>query len=175
MKFSFVLFSLLSCLLLFSCKDKREEQLIGLWQEVDIINPELDAAIHKQHVFADTVGTATDSVQNQMLYGTNDIEAMRTELMANLDSFRKAQYYAIKATRFDFRRDSLMYIHSNDGVDSSKWYLDDDGALILDEARLKGAGNRIRMEILHLSDTLLKLQFTEQFLTSTAVFRPVKK
>jgi hypothetical protein len=100
---------------------------------------------------------------------------MRTELMANLDSFRKAQYYAIKATRFDFRRDSLMYIHSNDGVDSSKWYLDDDGALILDEARLKGAGNRIRMEILHLSDTLLKLQFTEQFLTSTAVFRPVKK
>ena len=158
-----------------SCKESREDQLVGEWQEVAVVNPQLEEAIIEQQVFSDTVGRTTTPEQNLALYGTADIEAMRAGLKVNLDSFRKSQFEAVQATRFDFKKGGLLYIHSMDGVDSSNWYLDDDGALIMDEAKLKGAGNKIRMEISELSDTLLKLQFTEQYLTSTAVFKPVKK
>ena len=175
MKFLFALLPFAFCLLCVSCKKNPEQKLIGKWQEVAIINPQLDEAVHNQQVFADTVGSLTDSTQNVALYGTNNIDTMKARLKENLDSFRKAQFYAVKETWFDFRKGGLMYLHSDDGLDSSSWYLDEDGALILDEAKLKGAGSKIRMEILSVTDTLLKLQFTEQYLTSTAIFKPVKK
>ena len=176
MNYSLILPAALLCILGFSsCKESADRKLVGEWQEVAVLNPQLDEAVHKQQVFADTVGSSTTAEQNKALYGTDNIDTMRAELNTNLDSFRKAQFFAIKATRFDFREGGLLYIHSMDGVDSSNWYLDDDGALILDEAKLKGTGNKIRMEVAELSDTLLKLQFTEQYLTSTAVFKPVKK
>jgi hypothetical protein len=149
--------------------------LIGAWQEVKIINPDLDAAIQAQKTFADTVGHSTTPEQNLSLYGFENVDSFRKELNTNLDSFRKAQFMAVKGTKFDFLENGIIYIHSNEGVDSSNWYIDQDGALILDEAKLKGKGNRIRMEIVELSDTLLKLQYTEKFLNSTAVFKPIKK
>lgn len=168
------LLPVLSCIFLASCKEKTEDKLIGKWQEVAVINPQLEATMHDQKVFADTVGSTTDSLQNISLYGTTNIDTFRAMLLANLDSFRKAQFLAVQATSFDFRKDGLIYINSDDGPDSSSWYLDEDGALILDEAKLKGTGGKIRMEILHVSDTMLKLQFNEKYLTSTAVFKPVK-
>lgn len=168
------LLPVLSCIFLTSCKEKTEDKLIGKWQEVAVINPQLEATMQDQKVFADTVGSTTDSLQNMSLYGTTNIDTFRNTILANLDSFRKAQFFAIKATSFDFRRGGLIYINSDDGPDSSNWYLDEDGALILDEAKLKGTGGKIRMEILHISDTMLKLQFNEKYLTSTAVFKPVK-
>jgi hypothetical protein len=176
MKYSlFAPIILLGLFSIVSCKGSDERTLVGEWQEVAVINPQLDEAVNKQQLFADTVGSKTTAAQNKALYGTDNIEEMRKSLKTNLDSFRKAQHSAINATRFVFRADGLLYTHSLDGVDSSNWYLDDDGALILDEGKLKGTGNRIRMEIAELSDTLLKLQYNEQFLTSTAVFKPVKK
>ena len=175
MKYSLIVPAILVCLTLPSCKESGGRKLIGEWQEVAVINPQLEEAIQEQQVFSDTVGSNTTAEQNKALYGTDNIDNMRASLKINLDSFRQAQYEAVKATRFDFREGGLLYIHSMDGVDSSDWYLDEDGALILDEAKLKGSGNKIRMEIAELSDTLLKLKFTEQYLTSTAVFKPVKK
>ena len=166
-----------AALLLFavSCKEERSEQLIGLWQEVAVINPEIDNAIRSQEAFADTVGKSTDAKQNLSLYGTDDIEAMRVALRSNLDSFRQSQARSMSATRMEFRKDSMMYIHTMDGKDSSKWYLDEDGALIMDVAALKGGDNKIRMEVLHVSDTSLKLKYTENLISTTSVFKPAKR
>jgi len=175
MKIIHRLLPMLILLAVVSCKEQKGSKLIGLWQETAVINPQLDGAVEEQKLFADTVGNSTDSLQNISLYGTDNIENMRAALRANLDSFRMAQIESMNATRMEFREDSMMYIHTIDGVDSSKWYIDEDGGLILDEAAMKGAGNKIRMDILHLSDTMLKLQFTEKFLSSTSVFKPVKK
>ena len=175
MKFLISLSPVLICLLFLSCKDKKEQKLSGKWQEVAVINPQLDKAIHDQQIFADTVGSATTAEQNKALYGTDNIDTMRAALNKNLDSFRRAQLMAIKATRFDFRDNGILYINSNEGIDSSNWYLEEDGALILDRAKLKGSGTKKRMEVLELSDTLLKLGFTENYINSTAIFKPIKK
>jgi hypothetical protein len=167
--------SALLLLLSASCKESKEDQIIGLWQEVAVINPEIDHAIRAQEAFADTVGKSTDVKQNLSLYGTDDIEAMRAALRANLDSFRQSQARSMSATQMEFRKDSMMYIHTMDGKDSSKWYLDEDGALIMDVAALKGGDNKIRMEVVHLSDTSLKLKYTENLISTTSEFKPVKK
>jgi hypothetical protein len=174
MKFSIFLAPLFACLLLISCKEKKEHKLTGKWQEVAVINPELDEAMHDQQIFADTVGGSTTAEQNKALYGTDNVDTMRAALKKNLDSFRLEQYKVIDATRFDFRDNGILYINSIQGIDSANWYLDDEGALILDEAKLKGNGNKIRMEVVELSDTLLKLGVMNKFANTTAVFKPSK-
>ena len=60
-------------------------------------------------------------------------------------------------------------------VDSTKWYFDDEGALILDEMKMKGAGSKLKMDVIQLEDNILKLRFTEDGLTSTVTFEPQKK
>ena len=175
MKHTIALILIPLSLMALSCSKTREEELIGLWQETAVINPQLDQTIRDQAAFSDSVGRSTDADANLALYGTSDIDSFRIELKNNLDAYRKAQSEAVNATKFDFRKGGIMYIHSGDGLDSSNWYLDEDGALVLDEAKLKGTGSKISMQILDLSDTSLKLQYTEKFLSSTAVFKPVKK
>jgi hypothetical protein len=131
--------------------------------------------IYKQSLFIDTVGSYTDSAENVRAYGTNNIDTMKASLRANLDSFRREQQKTVEATWFDFRKGGLMYMHTPDGLDSSKWYFEEDGALILDEEKLKGNGNKIRLEVLALNDTMLKINYKEQYLNSTAIFRPASK
>lgn len=160
---------------LFSCKKDRKSMLVRKWQEVAVINPDIDAMFSQQKIFADTVGHSTTAEENLALYGVSNIDSFRKALNANLDSFRHGQYRAVVSTVFDFHKNGVIYIHSDDGVDSSSWYLDDDGALILDEAKLKGVGTTLRMDIVELSDTSLKLQYMEKFLNSTAVFKPAEK
>lgn len=174
MKYSTLAILTLCSLYFISCKPDNAQKLVGAWQEIRVINPQLDSALFQQTVFADTVGTSTDSLQNYLLYGATNIDSFKVHAKANLDSFRKNQFYAIQATIFDFQKDGKMYLHSLDGVDTAKWFIDDDGALILDQEH-KAEGSKIRMEIKELSDTLLQLNYKEQYLESTAVFKPVKK
>ncbi|MEO6832852.1 MAG: hypothetical protein ABI378_10190 [Chitinophagaceae bacterium] len=174
MKLSAVALPALLCLCCISCKPNNADKIVGAWQEVRVLNPQLDDALFKQNTFADTVGTSTDSLQNIEFYGATNIDSFKLRAKANLDSFRKYQFYSIRATIFDFQKGGKMYLHSLDGVDTAKWFIDDDGALILDQEH-KGEGSKIRMEIAEISDTLLQLKYKEQYSESTAVFKPVKK
>ncbi len=160
-----------------SCKHSVKDQLIGRWQETRVENPQMEEEIYKQQIFVDTIGRSTDSAQNSRLYGITNIDTFKTKMRANLDSFRKAQYKMVRATWFDFRPDGVILTHSDDGLDSAAWYLDDEDkkVLVLDVPKLKGKGPKLRFDIAELSDTLLKLKYSENFLTSTAVFRPEKK
>jgi hypothetical protein len=171
------IFIFICCALLAgSCKkDAPADKIIGEWQEERVINPQLDEMIAKQSLFIDTVGSYTDSAANVALYGTNNIDTMKAELSANLDSFRKEQQHVVDETWFDFRKSGLVYMHSTDGLDSSNWYFDEDGALILDEQKLKGAGGKIKFDVLALNDTILKINYTEKYLNSTAIFRRATK
>ena len=176
MKFNPTVLSLCCVVLMVSCKkDSPSDKIMGEWQEVQVINPQLDEMIHKQSLFIDTVGSYTDSAENVRAYGTNNIDTMKANLRANLDSFRKEQKAVMEATWFDFRKDGLMYMHSTDGLDSSKWYFDEDGALILDEEKLKGGGNKIKLDVVTLNDTMLKINYVEKYLNSTAIFRRATK
>ena len=165
--------ALLLCLLLAACSPSRKKQIIGLWQEVKVINPQLDSAIFVQRIFMDTVGREMDSMAIQSHYHTDNIDTFKANMNAQLTEYLRAQTHAINATWFEFHRDGLVYLHSDTGLDSAKYYFDDDGALMLDEAALKGGGSKLRMEVLMLNDTGLQLKYTEQYLNSTAVLKRV--
>ncbi len=158
-----------------ACKPDPKSQIIGLWQEVDIKNPQIDEAMEQQHQFLDTVGRGMDSASAAQLYGVANIDTFKKSIRTNLDSFKRAERKAVTETWFDFHKDGLVYLHSQEGIDSAKWYFDDDGALMLDEQALKGGGAKIRMEVLALNDTALRLNHKEQYLNSTAEFRRVKR
>jgi hypothetical protein len=158
-----------------SCKPEKKDMIIGLWQEIGVANPQMDNAVEEQRLFLDTLGKHTDSVANVALYGTNNIDSFKKGMRTNLDSFKKAQGKAISETWFDFHKNGIVYLHSQEGLDSANWYIEEENALMLDEEKLKGVGSKIRMEIAALDDTALQLHYTEQYLNSTAFFKRVKR
>lgn len=135
----------------------------------------IDESIEQQRQFLDTVGLHTDSATNARLYGYASIDTFKKSICTNIDSFKRAQGKAIRETWFDFHKDGTVYIHSMEGLDSAKWYFEEDGALMLDEQALKDGGAKIRMEVQTLNDTALRLHHSEQYLNSTAEFRRVKR
>ena len=158
-----------------ACKADKKDLIIGMWQEVKIANPQMDNAIEEQRVFLDTVGRHTDSAANLALYGVANIDSFKKGIKTNIDSFKLAQDKAIKETWFDFRTSGIVYLHSEEGLDSAKWYFEEDGALMLDEEKLKGVGSKIRMDVEALNDTAMQLHYSEQYLSSTAYFKRVKR
>jgi hypothetical protein len=174
MKLRFFLLPALALLLAASCKPSQKQRIIGLWQEVDVKNPEMDSAFYRQHMFLDTVGSRTDSLANIRLYGTTNIDTFKAKERENLDAFKRAQEKAVSETWFEFHPNGIVYLHSLDGLDSANWYFEDK-ALMLDEQKLKGGGAKIRMDVLQLDDTALKLHFQEKYLNTIADFRRVKR
>jgi hypothetical protein len=160
-----------------ACKEATtHDKLIGKWQETEVINPQLDQAMKDQKEFADTIGNSTTPEQNLRNYGVANVDSLKRGLLASIDSFRLQRDEARRTTSYEFLQDGKMYIRTMGELDSASWSLDDDGALILDESKMKGDGGaKLRFEILALNDTVLKLQYNEKFLSSTTVFRPVKK
>lgn len=160
----------------FSCKRKKEDIIINKWQAVALQNPAMDTIIMQQQSFIDTVGKSTDAAGNVEMYGTNNMDSFRKELQTQLDSFKIMQDAAIQSTEFNFMKGGKAIVNLGGGnIDSCKWYFDDDGALILDEMKLKGAGDKIKMEVIQISDTMLKLGLNEQGSKSTVTFKPAKK
>ncbi len=161
-------------LLLAACTPSPKHRIIGLWQETAVRNPEMDSAYDQQLMFLDTVGSRTDSMANIELYGTTNIDTFKKQMREKMAEFKSAQGKAIAETWFDFHPDGIVYLHSLDGLDSANWYFEDK-ALMLDEQKLKGGGALIRMEVLQLDDTALKLHFREKYLNTIAEFRRVKR
>lgn len=161
-------------LLTASCKRSSEDMLTRKWQEVSIDNPTMQGAIDEQQHFIDTMGAHTSPDENEHLYGIRDLDSLKTELINQVNAYHVEQQRIIDNTWFLFRKDGIVLLNSDEGVDSASWYLDEDKNLILDEMKLKGTGSTISMQILELTDTSLKLSFTQDNATSTVRFKPVK-
>lgn len=161
-------------LLAASCKPGREDVLARKWQEVSIRNEQI-AKMEEQQAFLDTLGTHTTPAENIRLYGSSNIDSYKAVNQAFIDQYRSAQQEIVRNTWFDFRKDGVVYLHSGNGPDSAAWYFEEDGALVLDKLKLKGTGNNIRMEVLTLNDTSLKVRFELNHLTNEASFVPYEK
>lgn len=166
---------LLSVVFLASCKQKREDIIARKWQETAIQNAQMDEVMKSQQAFIDTVGSHTDAASNLQQYGVTNIDSFKQMMQLNMDSFKAMQRRVVEKTQFDFQHNGVVYIHSEDGVDSASWYFEEDGALMLDEQKLKGTGSQLRVEVVTLTDTLLNLRFRENNSTSNALFKPAKK
>ena len=158
-----------------ACKETKEDKIIKKWQAVALESPMMDQMINEQASFLDTFGTHTTPQQNDSMYGTRNVDSMRESLRLQLNDFKGMQDHAVKNTWFHFMKDGKALMNFSGQPDSTHWYFDDEGGLILDEMKMKGTGNKIRMDVVKLEDTVLKLRFTEDGMTSTVTFHPTEK
>lgn len=149
--------------------------LIGNWQAVKLENPSMDSFFSKSQLYIDTVGKGNDAATNFAIYGVTNMDSMRKVLQEQYDSAKMMQAYAVSNTFFNFRKDSIVVLSFNGNVDSSKWYLDESGGLVLDELNNTAAAEKIKMVIVALGDTVLKLRFEENGAKSTVTFHPTGK
>jgi hypothetical protein len=164
------------CILLFSaCKQSREDTISKKWQAAKVENPDLEKQIAASKVFFDTVGRNTNADANEQLYGVRNMDSMRQVLNEQLDSFVAMQEHTVQNTWMDFKKDSVLIADFGNGADTVTWYFNEDGDLMIDEMAAKGTGDVIKMQVLQLEDTLLKVKFTENGFSSTASFHPADK
>lgn len=161
--------------LLFSCKQAKEKLIQKKWQAILLESPQMDAVLKENEQFIDTLGTHTDDATNIVIYGTTNVDSLRESLRAQFNDYKAMQAHSIKNTWFHFRKDGMVTMNFSGQPDSTLWYFDDEGVLILDEMKLKGTGNRLKMNVKSLTDDTMKLAFNEDNISSTVTFIPVNE
>ncbi|MBA3827408.1 MAG: hypothetical protein H0X33_00575 [Taibaiella sp.] len=161
--------------LMASCQRDKREMLVQNWHAVALDNPQMNVLVAQQQQFIDTVGKGTDVATNLATYGTTNMDSFKKDLQIQLDSFKMLQQQTLTDTWFNFKKNGTAILTFN-GVDNkSKWYFDDEGNLILDEIKEKSTSDHLKMNMIELNDTLLKLKFTQQGQESIVTFVPGKK
>jgi hypothetical protein len=170
----YIIAGLLLSVALFSCKKSKEDKIARKWQAYELNSPQMDNMLAEQQAFIDTFGKNSDAATNIAIYNTANVDSLRHAMQAEVDDLKALQQHAVTNTWFDIRKNGIAVMNFSGQVDSVNWYFDEEGALILDQMKLKGTGTKIVMEIVSLEDTMMKLRFTENGLTSSVTFRPEK-
>lgn len=158
-------------LLLTSCKPSKENMLLGKWKAIRMESAELDQQIADTRNYIDTVGKNSTPEENVQLYGVSNMDSMRSVMNDQLEMTLEEQKNTIDHTWIEFMKDGIVATDFGVGAaDTINWYLDDDGALMLDEMKMKGAGSKTKMDIIKLEKDSLQLRFSENGFTSTATF-----
>ncbi len=168
-----LLSGLLMVVLLSACTTQdKKTMLTGKWQAISLENTQLDSLMAEQTRFLDTFGNKTTDEQNMAMYGFTNIDSARQVLKNEMTEYMAMQDHAVKNTWFDFRKDGMVIMNFSGQMDSTKWQINDEGKLVLEEPARQDELGKISMDILSLTDTMLKLQMTEQGMSSTVVFKP---
>jgi len=160
--------------LLLACQPSKKDMLVRNWHATSLYNPQLDEMLQKQQKFIDTVGHSTTKAADDSLYGFHNIDSIKIVLQKQLDSFKLMQQQALENTYFNFKKNGEAILSFGGNADTTKWYFDDEGALVFDELNEKGAGTTFKMIVQHLSDTALKLKFVQKEESSIVTFHPAK-
>ena len=161
--------------LLYSCKQTKEEMLAKKWRGVSVSNPNLDSMVAEKEVFIDTFGRNTDAETNEKIYGFKNVDSMRESLKAEWKDVRDMQKHAVENTWFDFRKNGTVVMNFSGQTDSSKWAFTKDGGLELAQPKTQANAVSIKMDIVTLTDTVLKLRYNDKGGTSTVTFHPDSK
>lgn len=165
----------MTILTLSSCKQDKKDVIAKKWRASKLDNAQMEQMVKEQSDFIDTFGMHTDAATNQDLYGVRNVDSVRTVMKQQLTEYKAMQESAVKNTWFDFRKNGKVILNFSGHTDSANWELEKDGTLVIDEKKLKGTGNVLKMEVLALSEDTLKLRFNEEGMTSTVTFLPDKK
>ncbi len=156
-----------------SCQTQdKKELLTRKWQAISLESPGLDSMMAEQRRFLDTFGRSNTDEQNIAMYGFSNIDSARDMLKNEMTEYLAMQDHAIKNTWFEFRKDSIVIMNFSGQVDSTKWLINEEGALVLEEPAGGSKEEKIKMDILSLSDSGLTLRMNEQGMSSTVVFKP---
>ena len=164
-----------SIALLASCKGNKRTAILNTWHAVQLDNHSMDSALQSMQAFIDTVGKNTDAATNMEMYGATNIDSLKKILQVQLDSVNVMQDRALKETVFKFRKDSVAILSFSGNTDSMKWYFDTDTSITLNNLGGIGSMDQVRMEVISLSDTAMKLRFKENGTSSTVTFHPEGK
>lgn len=174
MKRTFIYILFLSTII-YGCKRSKNEQLLGTWHVVKMENPEMDSFFVNSQRYIDTMGATKDSAVNMAVYGVTNIDSLRGVMQQQFDSAKNMQMSAVRNTVFTFLQDSISILSFSGVTDTSKWYIDKEGKLVIHKAADGALPEIVKMEILGLSDTALKLKFSEERSYSIVTFHPEKK
>jgi hypothetical protein len=150
----------------------KKSMLTGKWQAISLENTQLDSLMAEQTRFLDTFGKNTTPEENLAIYGFANVDSVREVSKKEMTEYLAMQDHAVKNTWFEFRKDGSVIMNFSGQVDSTKWQINDEGKLVLDEPARQDELGKISMDILSLTDTMLKLQMTEQGMSSTVIFKP---
>jgi hypothetical protein len=148
------------------------QMLVGKWNAVSVANADLDSFFARGQKYIDTVGKNNDAATNMKLYGVTNMDSMRVILQAQYDSAKLMQQQAITTTSFYFGEEGLAVLSFHGSVDTSGWYIDSTGTLVLADMNAATKGEKLELEIVTVSDSLLKLKFRENNANSIVTFRP---
>ncbi len=174
MRIKFSLWILFMITGILACQDKTEKVLIGTWKAQVLENEAMDQILEEQLHFLDTFGRSTTAAQNLEIYGSANVDSIRASLSQTLAEMKAKQEELVRNTWFQFRKDGVALLNFGQQPDSVHWYINEEQQLVLDEMSLKGSGSKIYMNILELNEQELRLEFTENGLTSTVVFLPME-
>jgi hypothetical protein len=166
-----ILFLILT-LLFFSCKEDKRSTIVGTWRAVEFENSDIDSFFIKSKLFIDSMGGTQDPEINVRLYGTTNMDSLREVMRQQYDSAWAVQRRAVTNTVFKFRDDSVAVLSFNGGIDSGKWFFKNERTLMIDPSNKAEAAEKVEMEVLALSDTVLRLRLMEENSSSTVTFRP---
>lgn len=156
-----------------ACNTQDKKAMItGEWQAVSLENHQLDSLMAEQTRFLDTFGNNTTDEENLAIYGFTNIDSVREVSKKEMTEYMAMQDHAVKNTMFNFRKDGMVIMNFSGQMDSTKWQINNEGKLVLDEPAEQDGAGAISMDILSLSDTMLKLQMTERGMSSIVVFKP---
>lgn len=162
--------------ILSSCKTQdKNAELVGKWQAISLENTKLKEMMDMQTAFLDTFGQNNTDEQNIAIYGFSNIDSARENLKQEMVDYMAMQDHAVKNTWFEFRKDGVVIMNFSGQVDTSKWQVNNEGMLVLDETKDAESTEKLKLEILSLTDTMLKLQMSEQGMSSTVIFKPADK
>ena len=159
-----------------SCQTQDKKKLLARkWQAISLESPGLDSMMAEQRRFLDTFGKGNTDEENIAMYGFSNIDSAREMLTNEMTEYLAMQDHAIKNTWFEFRKDGVVIMNFSGQVDSTKWHINDEGALILEEPAESSEAGNIKMDILSMSDSGLTLQMNDRGMSSTVIFKPADK
>ena len=170
MKQTFIFIALLSFVAL-SCKPGKKDMLLGSWSGVKLENPAMDSFFTNSQTYIDTIGNNGNAATNMELYGVTNMDSVRKILQQQHDEAKSKQMAAVTNTVFNFKKDSVVYVSFNGNMDTSKWYMENDALLTMESLSGQDKGIKVRMDIITLTDSELKLKIEQQNTYSTVTFK----
>lgn len=154
-----------------SCSQpKKEEMILHHWQAVAMESPMMTEEFDRLKQMMDTIGINNTPEQNQLFYGMSNMDSFRAVKKQEIAMALQQQEEEMKTTFLEFNKNGIAYLQFGGQPDTVGWSFDDNGLLVLDEAKVKGVGNKIKMTVIGLTNDTLKIQYDENGYHSIATF-----
>ena len=150
--------------------------LIGKWNATAIQNPYVDSGLMMEKQMLDTLGKATTPEQNLALYGTKNIDSLRQDQYAKLDTMISRQQFVTNNTWFQFNKDGSAILHYGDMAPiNTAWQMNDTGKLLLDVIERSSFANNLDINIISITDSSLKIQQVKNEVSNYISFTKERK